>query len=115
MKFRSPTDTPVYMALTNGHTCVVGPDLTEVPDMFRRKAIAEGCLAEGETAAQAEAVQATRKIDLIRNAMQRMIADAEESDFNNDGKPDLRKLSKRAGFEVSRDERDEAWQDMADD
>lgn len=115
MKFRSPTDEPIYMALTTGHTCVVGPELVEVPDAFRRKAIAEGCLAEGETAAVVEVAAQATKMDLIREALRKMIADAEEADFNNDGKPDLRRLSKKAGFEVSRDERDEAWQDMAED
>ena len=47
MRFRSPTDKPVYMALTSGHTLVVGPALIEVPKHFHRMAVMQGCLPEG--------------------------------------------------------------------
>ena len=115
MKFRSPTNASVYIGLTTGHTITIGPDLVEVPVMFRRKAIAEGCLPEGvEDAPPPEVVQ-KNKADLIIEAMRRMIAGADEADFNNDGKPDVRRLSKAAGFEVSRDERDGAWSELGDD
>lgn len=114
MKFRSPTETPVHISLLSGHTCLIGKDLVEVEQRFVRQAIADGCLREGEEPAANGPADKT-KADLVLDAVRAMVAEAKEEDFNNDGKPDLRKLSKRAGFEVSRDERDTAWQAIADD
>ena len=43
MKFRSPTDAPVHLALTSGHTAVVGPHPVELDARWHRVAIARGC------------------------------------------------------------------------
>ena len=43
MKFRSPTDAPVHLALTSGHAAVVGPDPVELDARWHRVAIARGC------------------------------------------------------------------------
>jgi hypothetical protein len=110
MKFRSPTETPVYMALTTGHTFVVGPELVEVPKMFHRQAVMEGCLPEGMDALPSDdGPPSDTKIDLIVKAIKAMLADPKDGDFNGDGKPDVRKLSARAGFTVLADERNSAW------
>ena len=116
MKFRSPTDTPVYLGLTSGHTIIIGPELIEVPQMFQRLAIAEGCVPEGmnEAAPPPDRAQKT-KLDLIVDAMRAMVAEGLEGDFTTDGKPNTQRLSARAGFTVSGDERNEAWQALADD
>lgn len=42
MKFRSPGDEPMHISLTSGHTLVIPAEGVEVPDMFRREAIARG-------------------------------------------------------------------------
>lgn len=115
MKLRSPTETPIHVALTSGHTAVIGPEPIEVDKRFFRAAIAKGALREGEEPEQAEVRAEATKLDLIVAAMRLMVAGDEPADFNNDGKPDLRRLSKRAGFEVARDERDAAWQKLADE
>ncbi len=46
MKFRSPTETPVHLSLTSGHTMLIGPDPVDVPEMFARVAVAEGCVSD---------------------------------------------------------------------
>ena len=38
MKFRSPSDEPVYVSLTNGHSAVIGTEFRELPDILHRKA-----------------------------------------------------------------------------
>ena len=43
MKFRSPTDAAVHIALTSGHTAVVGPDPVELDARWHRVAIARDC------------------------------------------------------------------------
>lgn len=116
MRFRSPTETPVYMALTSGHTLVVGPDLIEVPKMFHRQAVMEGCIPEGMDAMPDDDGPAPdTKQDLIVAAIKKMLADPKEGDFNGDGKPDVRKLSQRAGFTVLADERNSAWTRLNDE
>ena len=50
-RFRSPTDTPLHVALISGHTAVIPPEGIELAPMFYREAIARGAvLAEGATA-----------------------------------------------------------------
>lgn len=116
MRFRSPTETPVYLALTSGHTLVVGPELVEVPKQFHRPAVMEGCIPEGMDAMPAEdGPPSETKQDLIVAAIKKMLADPKEGDFNGDGKPDVRKLSQRAGFTVLADERNSAWTRINDE
>lgn len=116
MKFRSPTDTPIHLALTSGHTFVIGPDAVEVPTHFHRMAVMEGCIPEGMDSLPADDGPAPdTKIDLIVSAIRDMLKDAKEGDFNADGRPDVRKLSQRAGFTVLADERNLAWQRISDE
>lgn len=114
MKFRSPTALPVYLALTSGHTFVVGPELAEVPQRFHRMAVSEGCLPEGMAAMPGEdGTTAPDKPALIIKAIEAMKAENKDGDFLGDGKPNLGRLSVRAGFNVSRIERDAAWDTLA--
>ena len=116
MKFRSPTENPVYLANTAGHTFVVGPELVEVPKMFHRAAVLEECIPEGMDASpSAEPAADATKMDLIAKALRAMVADADTADFNNDGRPDTRRLSARCGFTVLASERDAAWEAVQDD
>lgn len=47
MKFRSPTELPIHLALTSGHTFVVGTEPVDVPNQFLRHAVTEGCIPVG--------------------------------------------------------------------
>lgn len=116
MKMRSPTETPIYLALTSGHTFVVGPELVEVPRKFHRMALAEECLPEGVDALppKDEAPDDT-KMTLIVKAVRGMLNGNVDGDFNNDGRPDVRRLSAKAGFTVSAGERDAAWAIVSED
>ena len=44
MKFRSPSDQPIHIALTTGHTAVVPPDGVELDPMFHKEASARGAV-----------------------------------------------------------------------
>ncbi|WP_428414388.1 hypothetical protein [Methylibium sp.] len=116
MKFRSPTEQPIYMALTSGHTFVVGPELIEVPKLFHRQAVMEGCIPEGmDSLPKDDDTPSATKQSMIEAAMRKMVAEANTDDFTNDGKPDTRKLSARVGFTVLKEERDAAWEVVGED
>lgn len=114
MKFRSPTETPIHIGLLSGHTCLIGPELVEVPQMFHRQAVAKGALPEG-VEPDPVAGKSDTKHDLILKGIRAMVKDENDGDFNQDGKPDTRKLSARVGFTVSSDERNTAWEEIAND
>ena len=42
MKFRSPNETPIRVALTSGHAAVIGHEWRELPEIFHRDALAQG-------------------------------------------------------------------------
>lgn len=115
MKFRSPTEEPIYLGLTSGHTFVIGAEPVEVPARFHRAAVMEGAIPEGMAALPPEEAADPTKMDLIVAAIKKMVADPAEGDFNNDGRPDVRKLSGKCGFTVLADERNAAWQIVSDD
>lgn len=111
MKFKAAGKEPQMIALLTGHTMVVSPTGTDVPQRFRRAAIAAGCTPVGmglEDPLSPASTADTRQ-DLIRGAIEKMLDGDSESDFNADGKPDLKRLGEVAGFKVSRDERDAIW------
>lgn len=114
MKFRSPTEKPVYLGLTSGHTFVVTPEFIDVPMMFRKAAIAAECLTEGEAAA-ASPERGPALMDMIVAQVRKMVADANPADFTNDGRPNATQLSARCGFTVLAGQRDEAWAIVSDD
>ena len=110
MKFRSPTETPIYMGLTSGHTFTIGPELVEVPKRFHRQAVSEGAIPEGMDAAPIEGDEPEAgKVQLVVEAIRNLVKRADMSDFTGDGKPDTRKLSAIVGFTVLASERNTAW------
>lgn len=111
MKFRSPTDEPFHIALTSGHTFVVGTELTEVPPLFRREAIARGCLPEGDEAPVLKGENFNRA-EVIASKLQAMLDGETEGDFKPDGSPNLVALMKRTGFRVSREEVEPIWEEL---
>lgn len=108
MKLYAPTDAVVSIGLTSGHMLVITREGTDTPLMFRREAIARGCLTSPD-----EVVRDTENEEpafdrnkVITEALRAMLDGDNEHDFKQDGTPNLNALSKRVGFTVQRDEAD---------
>ena len=115
MKFRAPSDEPVAVNLTSGHTFVVSPEGIEVPQMFHREAIAKGCIpvtSEPDAVATLAKPQFDRAL-VIGEAIEAMIATKNPDDFNASGKPDLRRLCAKVGFQVTREEAGAVWAEVS--
>ncbi len=112
LKFRSPTNELLHIALTSGHTAVVTPEGNELAPIFQREAIARGALT-GEDAAplQGSSEQFDRK-KTIADAINAMMDGDEAEDFNGDGKPNLKRLGARVGFQVERAEADAIFDEL---
>lgn len=74
-------------------------------------ATASGSAVASEDAAAAATAAENRK-QLVKDAIKSMLEANNEADFTADGKPNLNALKKMAGFNVSRQEADEAWEAM---
>lgn len=123
MKFRSPGDEPMHISLTSGHTLVIPAEGVEVPDMFRREAIARGAeplASDGSVVAAASKNDdgatgkstADNRKDLIKEALRTMLNGSNEEDFTAAGTPNLKRLQAVAGFQVSRADADAAWAEV---
>jgi hypothetical protein len=113
MKFQSPTDEPIHIALTSGHSIVIEPTGTEVPALFQREAIAKGATPVGIEKAEPLQGQTFDRAQVIRDAMNAMLDSDDEANFTNDGKPDLRKLRAIVGFNVPREEADKLFAEIS--
>lgn len=119
MKFKSPTDEPVQLSLTSGHTCVVQPesiepDGTDITPMFHREAIVRGCIPVGieipVTPAPAGPQFDRKKI--IADGMRAMLESDDEGMFTGAGKPNITKLNAIVGFKTEREEVDAIWAEI---
>lgn len=116
MKLRSPTDEPMHIGLTTGHTLVIPADDegVEVPLIFRREALSRGAVVPGEVIDPEKAEKSGfDRTETIRGALNDMLDGGNEDDFTGDGKPNLRKLSARLGFQASREEVDKVWVEVS--
>ena len=114
MKFRSTTGEECHISLTTGHTALVGTELTELPAIFHKEAIARGCLPEGvEPDAAPDTSGAFNRKQVIVDALNLMMDGDTEGDFKADGKPNLTALNRRVGFQVARDEADAIWEEVS--
>lgn len=112
MKFKSPSDEPLHIALTSGHSIVIEADGTETPAIFHKEAIARGAMPVGiEEAAPLEG-QKFDRAQVIKNAINQMLDAADEDSFTKDGKPDLRKLKAIVGFGIDREEADKLFSEV---
>lgn len=110
-RFRSPTDTPLHVALISGHTAVIPPEGIELAPSFYREAIARGAvLAEGATAE--DQTQVFSRQMAIREAITAMVDGQDKDDFTGDGKPNLVKLKAKTGFHVTREEADAVFAEL---
>ena len=113
MKFRSPTDEPLHVALTTGHTCTISPEGEEIPQIFHREAISRGAIPGSITAPETAHVGGFDRKQVVTDAINAMLDGGNEDDFTNNGKPDLRKLQARVGFKVEREEADAVWAEVS--
>ena len=125
MKLYAPTHEPVHISLLNGHATLITAEGTDVDKQFIRDALDRGCLTKpDETNSKIVAESDDEEIDnadsyaerkqIIKNAINDMLNGTNEGDFNADGKPDLRKLSGRTGFKVSRPEMEVVFAELAE-
>lgn len=110
MKFRSPSDQPIHIALTTGHTAVVPPDGVELDPMFHKEASARGAVRFDDSTTIVM-TQEVRKA-AISAALKGMLDGANEGDFTADGKPNLVRLKAAVGFSVTRDEADAIFTEL---
>lgn len=116
MKLRSPTGQPLSIGLTSGHTLVIPADDAgvDVPPMFRREALSRGAVVPGEVIdAGVTGQSGFDRAEVIRGALNDMLDGSQDGDFTKDGKPDLRKLHARLGFQASREEVDAIWAEVS--
>ncbi len=75
---------------------------------------ATGATSTGSTEAQNDAAAAApaaeNRKQMVKDAIKQLLVANNEADFTADGKPNLNSLKKVAGFNVSRQEADEAWE-----
>ena len=112
MRFTSPGEDLIYLAVTSGHTFTVGSQPVEVPPMFYAQALAKGCVPYEMGAQPMPDPQApeSSQIDLICDAIVSMLVEEDKTDlFLGDGRPNVMALNKRLGFTASAEQRDEAW------
>jgi hypothetical protein len=118
MRMYHPGEQPCHMALTSGHSFVVGQAPVEVPQRFFKLAVAKGCVPEGQEPPKDESVAGSggdRKLEMVKDGVRLLMQTGGVDDFEGDGRPKLEPLSKAVGFDVSGDERDAAYQAVNDD
>lgn len=112
MILRSPTDTDLHVALTSGHTCVISPEGNDVPAIFTREALSRGALPGGIEVEDPESEPSFDRAKAIVDVLNAMLDGGDEKDFTNGGKPDLRRVNARLGFQADRTEVDAAWTEI---
>ena len=122
MKFRSPTETPVYLALHTGHTAVVRREWADLDPIFHAAAFEKRCecdkggvIAPQDVAIEAAEVSEARFAstdDHYRAALKTMLERNEEGDFTKDGLPNIKSVSKVVGFVAVKEDVLRVYRDM---
>lgn len=120
IRFKSPTDDVLYVAITTGACARIGSKWRELPVDLHAAAIAAGAVTDNMDKAAAE--QQRAKVEdpepgesaddpakLIRTAIIECIESVDEGAFDKKGFPDLKYLSARVGFNVERDQMLKVW------
>lgn len=115
MKLYAPTEESVSIGLTSGHMLVVERAGTDVPPMFRREAIARGCLTSPDEVIDPDQDPDFDRKKVIADAIRSMLDGDNEGDFKNDGTPNLNALQKRVGFSVQREEADAVFKEVSEE
>ena len=105
--FRSPTDKPIHLALTTGHTAIVTPEGTDLLEPFHEKAIAAGAVPVGgrSQSPKLKAAMFDRQLT-IKEAVTGMASSGNRGDLRRDGSINLERLIDRLGFPVFQEEAD---------
>lgn len=114
MKFRSPTEKPIRVALLTGHVAIVGREWRELDPIYQREALALGAQADATTIENPDVVpeageEATRREtdgdDAIRKAIIKMLGREEDGDFvASTGLPNVKTVEKLVGFRVTKEQ-----------
>lgn len=110
MKFRSPSDQPIHIALTTGHTAVITPEGVQLDPMFHKEASARGAVAFDDSSITS--AQPVDRKAAIAAALTAMLDGKAEDDFIADGKPNLHRLKAKVGFAVIREEADAVFAEL---
>ena len=110
MKFRSPSDQPIHIALTTGHTAVIPPEGLVLDKMFHKEASARGAVAYDDNTTIL--LSPDDRKAAIALALTAMLDGKAEDDFTAEGKPNLNRLKARLGFAVTREEADATFTEL---
>lgn len=116
MKLKSPTETPVKVALLSGHIINVPPEGREVPQKFLADAFKAGCLPAEVDASEVNEIGSDEpsgkdRNEIIVESIKQMLEDGAEMTAST-GMPNLKDLSRVAGFTVNRNELVDAWNSL---
>ncbi len=107
MKFKTTNGKEVRICLLTGHSVIVYPEFTEIPERFHAQAYANGCVSEkNEVIAVEPKIEevVVSKYEDIKNAILKMRSANKPNYFTKDGLPNLVFLSKVAGMNVNRED-----------
>ncbi len=110
MKFRSPSDQPIHVALTTGHTASIPPEGVELDPMFHKEASARGAVAFDNSTPSVMTPEVRKAA--ISAALTGMLDGKTEGDFTAEGKPNLLRLKAALGFSVTREEADAVFTEL---
>ncbi|QYG04013.1 hypothetical protein [Massilia sp. NP310] len=109
-RFYSPTDFPVQVHDSTGvHIAYVKPEGSDLHQRFWTMALQKGCAAEGFQIQREEEFEELDPVEELKEILLSMIRNPQEGDFTASGLPDLRRLVKKAGYNVPRTEMIQAW------
>lgn len=110
MKFKTPGNQAVMIALLSGHSLTIQPDgSTDVPVIFRKEALARECVPAGMEIEGATPGTVPNRDELLLKAIGKMLDSDDATAFTGDGRPNATKLAEIVGFTVTSKERDTAW------
>ena len=101
MRLKSPTETPISVALLSGHGISIGPEGRDVPAEFRKEAFIKGAIPDTGEAIEKAVPAATGKThaELLVAGVKKYFEDGGE--MTGAGLPNRNLLSKQVGFPVS--------------
>jgi hypothetical protein len=112
MQLKSPGDTPIHVALLNGHAITIGQEARDVPQMFLQEAFAKGAIpaemnADSFVAEEKNDTDPTTAELLVAGVKKMLVENAD--DFTGAGLPNRKTLSAIVGWNVSAEELGVAW------
>jgi hypothetical protein len=112
MRLKSPTYTPVHVALLSGHTISVGPEGYDVPAMFRKDALINGCIPCTGEAIEVAAPPSTSKThaEQLVEGIKKYLEEGHE--LTGAGLPNRKVLGEAVGFPVTAVALEAAWAEL---